>query len=88
MQGAEQDGAGDEEPGVACTLLNQFIEVGLVNLEILRDFFELLDRFALAARQRTDGLLEAVVYVILDQRSLRLAECLLDRMQLLSDVEA
>src|SRR4029077_18765468 len=55
--------------------------------EILRDRFELFDRGALLARQRADRLLETVFDVVVNQCLLGLCDGLLDRLQLLSDVE-
>src|SRR5262245_45864528 len=56
--------------------------------KIFGDFLELVDRAPLLARQRSDGVLETVVEVVLDQRALGLRDRLLDGVKLLGDVEA
>jgi hypothetical protein len=61
---------------------------GRQHSEVLCNRFEFIDRAPLSTRQRPDRLLEAVSDVMLDQRLLGLRNGLLDRMQLLGNVEA
>jgi hypothetical protein len=56
-------------------------------LQVLCDRLELVDRAALIGRNGTDGLFQAVIEVILDQRFLGLADCLLNGMQLLGNID-
>src|SRR5216683_4897660 len=56
--------------------------------QILGDGLELANRLPALARRRVDRDIEAVIEMVLDQRLLRLADGLLDGMQLLGEVEA
>src|ERR1700754_2116165 len=56
--------------------------------QIFGDFLELVDRRALAARQRSDRIFKAVIEVVLNERPLGLGDRLFDRMKLLGDIEA
>src|SRR5690606_12650655 len=58
------------------------------SLQIFGDCLERVDGLALLAVERADGLVEAMVEMILDQRSLGILDRLLHRMKLLGDVEA
>lgn len=89
MQGAEQDRARCEKPGIARSLLDQLGEGSHgTALQILGDVLELVDRLALLALQRADNIFETMIEMIADQRLLGLADSFLDRVKLLSDVDA
>ena len=56
--------------------------------EIFGDLLELIQRRSLAASKRSKGVLEAMVDVILNQRTLGLADGFLHRVELLGDIHA
>lgn len=58
------------------------------DLEVLGDLLEGFQWCAFAIVQRRDGVLQAVIDVILDERALGLANRFLNSMQLLGDVHA
>ena len=58
------------------------------NVQMLCNHLEFIDWAPLCPRQRPDPLLEAVFDVVVDQRLLGLRNGLLDRIQLLGNVEA
>jgi hypothetical protein len=61
---------------------------GMSSLEVLGDLFEGFQRRALTPVQCRDGVFQAVIDVILDQRALGLAYGFFHRMQLLGNVHA
>lgn len=56
--------------------------------EVLSDLLEVFQRRALACGEGFDRVFQAMVYVVLDQRALGLADGFLHGMQLLSDIDA
>ena len=90
VQRAEQDCGRkiDSHAFVAPCWKRSVSMVVLASSEVLRDLLELVDWLSPLPRQRADRVLEAVIEMVLDQRLLRLRDRLLDRVQLLRDVEA
>jgi hypothetical protein len=68
-------------------LLEKIGEGGHGGLKVFGDFAELAQG-PVPSRSLANGIFQAMVDVILDHRFLRLDDGLLDRMQLLRDVEA
>jgi hypothetical protein len=68
--------------------LTNRIHAGFRPSEVLGDFLELFHRAPLLARQRSDGVFQAMVDVVLDERLLGLTDRLLDGVELLGNVEA
>jgi hypothetical protein len=89
VQGPEQDGAGEIQPGLRGPLLQQFGEARHgKGLEVLGDLLEIFQRCALACSQYVKGLLQAMVDVVLDKHTLGLADGFFHGVQLLGDIDA
>ena len=86
MQGPEQDGGGDIQPGLCGPLLQQLGEGRHGGSEVFGDLLELFQWRPLTLGKGADRVFQAVVDVVLDQRALGLADRFLDRVQLLGDV--
>jgi hypothetical protein len=88
MEGTQQDSAGEIQPRVCAALLQQFCEVGHVDLQVFGDLLERIQRATFAFAQGVDGVFQAVIDVVLNKGALGLAHCLFHCMQLLRDVHA